>query len=274
RRRGWALYSSQSQVARSAASQSGYPDAGNLVQFSRALYFPRHDRKTTHLAVHDISDQYAAATGSFPIGSTRHVLAVGGIPKPQSNGPDETTVAYDVNLSLRDEHAVAGTVKCRTPLIPADIDLTISNTEEEAAVLSTRSVYPTKIPLHVTYPITPSSTRIGTVKHPYFTFEIPNDDSKPTIFQWQIHPKEHGRLRYTLVRNPEGSSSPDIQAVYYHLGLDDSFALLFSEGILLLPAGQSSVKEEFAVTSVLAMLWRLRELHRGKGKVGGRKRTN
>ncbi|KAJ5817333.1 hypothetical protein N7447_009566 [Penicillium robsamsonii] len=161
------------------------------------------------------------ATGTLPIGCTRHVVAVGAIPKPQGDGPDEVTVAES----------------------------------------------PTKIPLGVTYPITPSSTRTGTVKHPYFTFEVPDADDGPTIFQWQIHPSQHGRLRYTLVRNPEESGSPDVQGVYYHLGLDDSFALPYSEGILLLPSRQSS-EESVVVTSALAMLWRLRELHSGKGRVG------
>ncbi|KAJ5520998.1 hypothetical protein N7463_001451 [Penicillium fimorum] len=219
-------------------------------------------------AVHDISDQYATATGTLPIGCTRYVVVVGAIPKPQGDGPDEVTVAYDVDFNLGDGDAVIGSVKSRTPSGPsAEIDLAISTTEDEAAVLITNSENATKIPLDVTYPITPSSTRTVTVKHPYFTFEVRDADGETIIFQWQIHPRQHGRLRYTLVRNPEESGSPDIQGVYYHLGLDDSFALPYSEGIMLLPARQGS-EESVVVTSALAMLWRLRELHSGKGKVG------
>jgi hypothetical protein len=78
-------------------------------------------------------------------------------------------------------------------------------------------------------------------------------------------------LRYTLVRNPvsqEKFSSPDIQAIYYHVRLDDSLSLPYSEGMLLLPISRSSVEESIVVASALGMLWRLRDLHRGKGKIG------
>ncbi|KAJ5431777.1 hypothetical protein N7445_008275 [Penicillium cf. griseofulvum] len=286
---GWEQSTSHNQITRSLASQTGYPDAATLVHLARALYLPRHDRKTTHIAVHDMSAQSAAATGTLPIGCTQYVVAVGTMPKPKGDGPDDITVAYDVDFNLGDNDAVMGSVKCRAPSSTlAEIDLyvaisptmhevllipnrVISTTEDQAAVLITNSENPAKISLDVTYPITPSSTRTGTVKHPYFTFEVPDADDEPTTFQWQIHPSQHGRLRYTLVCNPgsqEESNSPDIQAIYYHVGgLDDSLSLPYSEGMLLLPAGKSSVEEGIVVTSVLAMLWRLRELHRGKGKV-------
>ncbi|KAJ5371681.1 hypothetical protein N7517_003687 [Penicillium concentricum] len=264
---GWEQHTSSSQLARSGASEIGYPDAANLAHLSRALYFPRHDRKNTQLAVHDVSTKYAAATGTLPIGCTKYLVAVGAMLNPHGDALDNTTIAYDVDFNLGDGDAVIGSVKSRAPAPSAGVDLAISTTEDEAAVLITNSENPSKIPLDVTYPITPSSTRTGTVKHPYFTFEVPDDDDKSTVFQWQIHPVQHGRLRYTLVRNPEQSGSPDIQAVYYHLRLDDSFALPYSEGMLLLPALQSS-EESVVVTSAIAMLWRLRELHTGKGKIG------
>lgn len=112
---GWEQYTSHNQITRSAASETGYTDAATLVHLARALYFPRHDRKTTHLAVHDMSAQSAAATGSLPIGCTRYMVAVGGMPKPQGDGPDDITVAYDVNFNLRNGDAVVGSVKCRAP---------------------------------------------------------------------------------------------------------------------------------------------------------------
>lgn len=289
---GWEQHTWQDQVTRSAASQIGHPDAAALAHLSRALYIPRHDRKTTHLAVHDISAQYAAAKGTLPIGSTRYAVAIGVMPKPQSDGPDEITVSYDVDFEVqKDAEVVLGSVKCRAPSSsPAEVELyvillvnipendththrEISTTEDEAAIMTTGSADEAEIFLDVTYPIIPSSTRNGIVKHPYFTFQVPDADGGSTTFQWQIHPSRNGRLRYTLVRSPapqqeqQEPSDGDIQAVYYHIGLDDSLALLHSEGFLLFPAGQTSIGESLVVASALGMLWRLRELHRGKGKI-------
>ncbi|KAK4864613.1 hypothetical protein LT330_009608 [Penicillium expansum] len=272
---GWEQYTSQNQITRSATSQIGHPDAAALAHLSHALYIPRHDRKGTHLAIHDISDQYATAKGTLPVGCTRYAVAIGVMPKPQGDGPDDTTVSYDVSFSLeKDEEAVVGLVKGRALSPPsAEVELEISTAEEEAAILTTNGANETEISLDVTYPIAASSTRNGIVKHPYFTFQVPDAHAGSTTYQWQIHPSRNGRLRYTLVRSPapqhdqQEPSDTDIQAVYYHIGLDDSLWLSHSEGILLLPAGQNSAKESIVVSSVLGMLWRLRELHRGKGKL-------
>ncbi|KAJ5971470.1 uncharacterized protein N7479_001388 [Penicillium vulpinum] len=269
---GWEQYTSRNQITRSAASKIGHPDAAALTHLSRALYIPRHDGKTAHLDVHDMTTQYTAATGTLPIGCTQYAVAVGVMPKPRGDGTDDIHVSYNVDFNgLGDGEEVVGSVKFRAPSSSAEIELAISTTEDEAAVLTSGSPGATSISISTTYPISASSTRTGIVKHPYFTFKVPDGDNDPTTFQWQIHPSKHGRLRYTLVRNPvsqqEGSSSADIQAVYYHIGLDDSFSLPHSEGMLLLPPSQSSAGESIVVASTLGMLWRLRELHRGKGKV-------
>ncbi|KAJ5593430.1 hypothetical protein N7537_010334 [Penicillium hordei] len=273
---GWDQYTSQDQLTRSAGSLNGHPDAAALAHLSRALYIPRHDREATHLAVHDISTQYTAAKGTLPIGCTKYAVAIGVMPKPQGNGPGDITVLYDVDFNReKDEEAVVGSVKCREPSsLSAEVELAICTTEEEAAILTTDGANETEMFLGVTYPIPTSSTRTGIVKNAYFTFQVPDTDGGSTTYQWQIHPSRNGRLRYTLVRNPspqEAQQEPsdgDIQAVYYHIGLDDSLWLSYSEGLLLLPFGQSSVRENIVVASALGMLWRLRELHRGKGKIG------
>ncbi|KGO70270.1 hypothetical protein PITC_020890 [Penicillium italicum] len=272
---GWEQHASYDQITRSAGSQIGHPDAAALGHLSRALYIPRHDKKATHLAVHDISDQYAVAKGTLPVGSTKYAVAIGVMPKPQGDGPDDITVSYDVDFEVqKDAEAVVGLVKGRAQSSLSDeVELEISTTEEEAAVLTTNGANETEILLNVTYPIAPSSTRNGIVTHPYFNFQVPDSKAGSTTYQWQIHPSRNGRLRYTLVRSPapqhdqQEPSDADIQAVYYHIGLDDSLYLPHSEGILLLPAGQISAGESIVVSSALGMLWRLRELHRGKGKL-------
>ncbi|CAI7569672.1 unnamed protein product [Penicillium viridicatum] len=273
---GWEQHTWHDQITRSAGSQIGHPDAAALAHLSRALYIPRHERNTTHLAVHDISAQYAAAKGTLPIGCTQYAVAIGVMPKPQGNGLDDDTVAYNVDFNRqKDEEAVVGLVKCRaTSSLAAGVELAISTIEEEAAILTTDGANKTEIFLDVAYPIPPSSTRNGIVNHPFFSFQAPDTDGGLTTYQWQINPSRNGRLRYTLVRNPaprEAQQEPSdakIQAVYYHIGLDDSLWLSYSEGLLLLPSGQSSIGENIVVSSALGMLWRLRELHRGKGKIG------
>lgn len=122
---GWEQYTSQNQITRSATSQIGHPDAAALAHLSHALYIPRHDRKGTHLAIHDISDQYATAKGTLPVGCTRYAVAIGVMPKPQGDGPDDTTVSYDVSFSLeKDEEAVVGLVKGRALSPPsAEVEL-------------------------------------------------------------------------------------------------------------------------------------------------------
>lgn len=145
--------------------------------------------------------------------------------------------------------------------------------------------------LQVSYPIPASHTRVGIIAHPYFAFEVPGIFG-PTLLQWQIRPKENGPLRYTLVAIPtadpqqaqEGSDkqegteqsepSPEICALYHHIGLGASLSLGYSEGVLLLPSrdvGSSiqPVSDGVVIASLLLMLWRLRNIDGGKGSKTG-----
>lgn len=124
---GWDQHTSQDQLTRSAGSLIGHPDAAALAHLSRALYIPRHDRKATHLAVHDISTQYNAAKGTLPVGCTKYAVAVGVMPKPQGDGPDDITVSYDVDFNReKDEEAVVASLKCRAPSsLSAEVDLCV-----------------------------------------------------------------------------------------------------------------------------------------------------
>lgn len=132
------------------------------------------------------------------------------------------------------------------------------------------------IPLRVTYPHPPSTTRTGTFKHPYFSFQIPDD---PSIFEWQIHPSQQGYMRYTLVRRATSDqrqqqvSDSDIQAIYFHIGVGSSLSLSYSEGVLLFPTGQNSVREALFVASALGMLRRLRELRGDKSGKEAKKKS-
>lgn len=141
------------------------------------------------------------------------------------------------------------------------------------------------VPINTSYPIPPSSTKLGTIKHPYFTFSNSSLFSN-VIFQWQVHPVTDGPNRYTLVALPQtphaeddassppedGSSppqpeanakDPDIKAIYNHVGLTSSISKGYSEGFLLLPHGQSQKEEEWEdvlVASLLAVLQTVRSI--------------
>lgn len=96
---GWDQTASVNQNDRSAATatQRGNLDSGLLSHLSRALYIPRHDGETAHMAIHDISAQYAAATHSLSIGSPLYTAALGVMGKPRSG--DGIPVLYDVEAN-------------------------------------------------------------------------------------------------------------------------------------------------------------------------------
>jgi hypothetical protein len=152
---------------------------------------------------------------------------------------------------------------------------TIGNADEEACSIIVNSdcaqlIGP--VAVGVSYPIPPSVTKVGTVKHPYFHFRMPVE-SKMAQFEWQVHPVEHGPLRYTLVRMPgeettdESSAEPeaDMHAIYHHIGLGVSMSVPHSEGVLLLPPCTDPKSEAMIVASVLGMLRWVRGLGGEKG---------
>lgn len=121
----------------------------------------------------------------------------------------------------------------------------------------------------------PDTIAAGMVhRAPYFTISAPaaeplipisdNVVRRPAL-QWQIHPREHGNLRYTLVDTrlaPSLSAVDDandaVYAIYHHIGLGASLALNHSEGVLLLREGLSMEDEAVIVASLLGLLWQVR----------------
>lgn len=105
----------------------------------------------------------------------------------------------------------------------------------------------------------------------------------PTSYQWQIHPVEHGPLRYTLIEFPssqdasalEPENQHRIKAIYYNVGVGASLVQPFSEGVLLLPANKnmSSDLENAAVTSLIGLLWMSRGVQKVKMEVPVLKET-
>ncbi|ROV88661.1 hypothetical protein VMCG_10331 [Cytospora schulzeri] len=54
------------------------------------------------------------------------------------------------------------------------------------------------VPLVTSYPLRPTVSKFGSSRNPWFTFTLPGGRT----LQWQVHPVEHGLLRYTLVELP------------------------------------------------------------------------
>lgn len=101
---------------------------------------------------------------------------------------------------------------------------------------------------------------------PWFTV---TSTELPTSYQWQVHPVEHGPLRYTLIELPSpghGASAVEpqnqhrIKAIYHNVGVGTSLVQPFSEGVLLLPANKNmdADLETVVLTSLMGLLWRAR----------------
>lgn len=108
---------------------------------------------------------------------------------------------------------------------------------------------------------------------PWFT--ITSTESS-TSYQWQIHPVEHGPLRYTLIELPSpghGASAVEpenqhrVKAIYHNVGVGTSLVQQFSEGVLLLPANKDRGLEAVVLTSLIGLLWKARGVQTGNLEV-------
>ncbi|PKY02391.1 hypothetical protein P168DRAFT_320930 [Aspergillus campestris IBT 28561] len=232
------------------------------------LYIPCHNDGAAHLAIRDISSQYAAATGKLAFGSSQYVVVLGLMLKPRSDATDSTSVpvSYEVDLNgLGDGEPIVGSVRSHAASPAREVKLQSHHLYDNEWNLR-HGYYPRS---YISRPLLGHPR--WHLQTPYFSFRIPDDSS---TFEWQIHPSQQGRMRYTLVRRAASDqqqqqvSDSDIQAIYYHIGVGTSLSLSYSEGVLLLPTGQDSVRESLVVASALAMLRRLRELHGGNDKRG------
>jgi hypothetical protein len=66
---------------------------------SRVLYIPRHDGKTPHLPLYDVSSRYVDVIGDTAMGSGKYTVALGTMAKPGGGGGDDGgDVAYLVDF--------------------------------------------------------------------------------------------------------------------------------------------------------------------------------
>ncbi|KAB5580025.1 hypothetical protein GE09DRAFT_423074 [Coniochaeta sp. 2T2.1] len=241
---------------------------------SRILYVPRHTSLTTHLPLYDVSEQYARAdVGSALIGSSLFTIRLGLMKPPREDGTDGD-VQYLVDFREGGDGMVGKVQQRVLGNAGSEVDLLLGGggggrgggggSEEEAEftvkILASNNPFRNRIPVRMSFPIPDSITKAGISRNPYFGFVLPGRGGR--TYQWEIHPVEHGPLRYTLVSvdGADGSQKTE-EAIYHHMGLGASLSTIqYSEGILLLPPCRDSALEGVVVASLLGLLWRVRAM--------------
>lgn len=284
----------------------------------RILYVPSHNDKATHLPVYDFTAEFREAVRGEPIGSSRFKTSFGLMPKPVGDGRGSSVVSYLVDFEpLEARRPPAGQVgppagvqgqqqqrrKSSLGLVVtrasvqrrmlfgggAEVGLTIpphpfpGAVVEEGAVACTMTPCSTTtdIPVTTSFPLAPTISKFGSSRNAWFTFTIPSLLDDERTLQWQVHPVEHGLLRYALVELPLGTPATSpinaehaggkppfsateeenqhrIRAIYHNVGLGFSFSQPFSEGALLLQNDLDAEVEALIVASLLGILWRVR----------------
>lgn len=280
---------------------------------SRILYLPSHNDKVSHLPVYEFTDEFKEAVKDERIGSSRFKTCFGLMAKPCGDGKGSSSVSYlldfeplEARRSLSGPEAV-GTRSRRKSSVGSlvtkatvqrrmlysggvEVGLTIpphpmpGTRLEDGAVACTLSPASTtiSIPVGISFPVTPTISKFGSSRNPWFTFTVPSLLDEERTLQWQMHPVTQGMLRYTLVEIPLGTqtatSSGDgdaegekvpfsaadpenehlIRAIYHNVGLGFSLAQPFSEGALLVQNDFDPELEALIVASLLGVLWRVR----------------
>lgn len=210
---------------------------------SRILYFPSHNDKAAHLPVYDFTKDFKETVADEPIGSSRFKTRFGLMPKPNGDGRGSSEVSYLVDFEPLERRkslsgpvvpsgsttaarrksslgagaslVTHGTVSRRMLYGGAEVGLTIPPlqtplVEGEVAYTVTPSSTDMGIRVVASFPMEPTVSRFGSSRNAWFTFTVPSLLDEEKKLQWQVHPVEHGLLRYTLVElgvDPSGDAA-------------------------------------------------------------------
>lgn len=210
---------------------------------SRILYFPSHNDKAAHLPVYDFTKDFKETVADEPIGSSRFKTRFGLMPKPNGDGRGSSEVSYLVDFEPLERRkslsgpvvpsggttaarrksslgagaslVTHGTVSRRMLYGGAEVGLTIPPlqtplVEGEVAYTVTPSSTDMGIRVAASFPMEPTVSRFGSSRNAWFTFTVPSLLDEEKTLQWQVHPVEHGLLRYTLVElggDPSGDAA-------------------------------------------------------------------
>ncbi|PSR75970.1 hypothetical protein BD289DRAFT_338350, partial [Coniella lustricola] len=226
----------------------------------RILYIPSHNDKVTHLPIYDFTEDFNNAIQDEPIGGSKFKTKFGLMPKPIGDGRGTSAVAYLADFEPPEAR--------RTSVSGGLVGLVIPPVEHAASVVPDGAVACTMspgsttaaVPLVSSFPVSPTISRFGSSRNPWFTFTVPSLLDDERTLQWQIHPIEQGMLRYTLVEIPVAAHANEhlIRAIYHNVGLGFSFSQPYSEGALLLQDEMEPELEALIVASLLGLLWRAR----------------
>ncbi|KAG6112940.1 hypothetical protein E4U13_004057 [Claviceps humidiphila] len=259
---------------------------------SRVLYVPEHS--TLNLSLYDAQETFQQAVYVSPFGSEHLVgkpLIGSRLFKTRVNTMDREKVMqsgaprYVVELdgdrikdgvnifaTMRAHASVSDGVDSTTKInikVPMSTDgfsLIIKNSKETEDQTQ-------HIAISATYPLQSVHSKAGIIRFPFFAFSL---DEKSICYEWQIHPLDHGMLRYTLFQLPSHPPAsggnvappreyPDAEtiAIYHHLGHENSLFRPTSEGVLLLPGPEMpALLEMVTVASLLVLLWKIRDTAR------------
>ncbi|KAG6061408.1 hypothetical protein E4U17_001771 [Claviceps sp. LM77 group G4] len=267
---------------------------------SRVLYIPEHS--TLNLSLYDARESFQQAVYVSPFGSEHLVgrpligsrffkTRVNTMDREkimQSGAPhyvveldsecDRIEGGVDISATMRAHASVSDAVDSTTKI---NIQVPMSTDGFSLTLEHSKQIYDQiqHIAISATYPLQSVHSKAGIIRFPFFAFSL---DENSMSYEWQIHPLDHGMLRYTLFRLPSHSPAsggnvapppreyPDAEtiAIYHHLGHENSLFRPTSEGVLLLPGPEmSALLEMVTVASLLVLLWRIRSTAReGLGK--------
>ncbi|KUI52788.1 hypothetical protein VP1G_00289 [Cytospora mali] len=210
---------------------------------SRTLYLPPHNDKATHLPIYDFTKEFKDTIRGEPIGSSRFKTNFGLMKKPVGDGRGASQVSYLVDFEALEARSLPltppssparrksssaasslgrlvpthATVRRRMLYGDAEVGLTIPprlapdfamEDGDVACIITPRSTGE-GIELVTSYPLRPTVSKFGSSRNPWFTFTVPSLLDDDRTLQWQIHPVEHGLLRYTLVELPRRAAVDD-----------------------------------------------------------------
>lgn len=214
---------------------------------SRTLYLPSHGDKASHLPVYDFTREYRDAIRDAPVGSSKFKTTFGLMKKPVGDGRGASEVSYLVDFDPLEARlpppptppaspasrprrrkssasSVAGvtaparaTVRRRMLRGGAEVGLTIpgrgagmGGSDGDVACTMAPASSGAAVDLVVSYPLRPTVSRFGSSRNPWFTFTVPGGGGGvDRTLQWQVHPVEHGLLRYTLVELPRRAAAAE-----------------------------------------------------------------
>ncbi|KAG5929975.1 hypothetical protein E4U42_003629 [Claviceps africana] len=263
---------------------------------SRVLYLPKHS--TPNLSLYDATVPYQKAINTSPLGGEHLVgpaLMGSRLFKTRLNTMDREAamhhaapryvVRQDVETS-REDGVASATVRAQPSIenggMSPEVNITLpASTDVFGLAVALDKDETRHMDISTTYPLQRVRTNAGVIRFPYFGFRLDDDLAH---YEWQIHPLDHGTLRYTLFRfrrhAPTGGAAPPQQprhenaetvAVYHHVGHQGSLFQRKSEGVLLLSAPEaeeSPLLDVVVVASLVGLDSRHGDLARGAREGG------